>query len=321
MMNILLLIVGFILLVGGADYLVKGASSIAKRFNISDLIIGLTIVAFGTSTPELAVNIMASSTGSTDLAIGNVVGSNIFNLLVILGITAMIKPIHLKTSLLKIEIPYAILAAVALIFVAGDYIFDGSAGIITQSEGLILLLFFSIFMYYIFLSANKGQISEEDTQSESATIYPVWQSALYTLGGLAVLVFGGDLIVNNASEIARNLGMSESVIGLTIVAAGTSLPELATSLMAAYKGKGDIAIGNVVGSNIFNIFFILGISAIIKPLPLPNANLVDIFITAGATALVLIFGYKGKGLKIDRVEGSFLLVLYIIYLAYLLFGL
>lgn len=320
-MNILLLIVGFILLVGGADYLVKGASSIAKRFNISDLIIGLTIVAFGTSTPELAVNIMASSTGSTDLAIGNVVGSNIFNLLVILGITAMIKPIHLKTSLLKIEIPYAILAAVALIFVAGDYIFDGSAGIITQSEGLILLLFFSIFMYYIFLSANKGQISEEDTQSESATIYPVWQSALYTLGGLAVLVFGGDLIVNNASEIARNLGMSESVIGLTIVAAGTSLPELATSLMAAYKGKGDIAIGNVVGSNIFNIFFILGISAVIKPLPLPNANLVDIFITAGATALVLFFGYKGKGLKIDRIEGSFLLVLYIIYVAYLLFGL
>ncbi len=320
-MNILLLIVGFILLVGGADYLVKGASSIAKRFNISDLIIGLTIVAFGTSTPELAVNIMASSTGSTDLAIGNVVGSNIFNLLVILGITAMIKPIHLKTSLLKIEIPYAILAAVALIFVAGDYIFDGSAGMITQSEGLILLLFFSIFMYYIFLSANKGQISEEDTQSESATIYPIWQSALYTLGGLAVLVFGGDLIVNNASEIARNLGMSESVIGLTIVAAGTSLPELATSLMAAYKGKGDIAIGNVVGSNIFNIFFILGISAVIKPLPLPNANLVDIFITTGATALVLFFGYKGKGLKIDRVEGSFLLVLYIIYVAYLLFGL
>lgn len=320
-MNILLLIVGFILLVGGADYLVKGASSIAKRFNISDLIIGLTIVAFGTSTPELAVNIMASSSGSTDLAIGNVVGSNIFNLLVILGITAMIKPIHLKTSLLKIEIPYAIMAAVALIFVAGDYIFDGTEGMITQSDGLILLLFFSIFMYYIFLSANKGQISEEDTQSESATIYPLWQSALYTLGGLAVLVFGGDLIVNNASEIARSLGMSESVIGLTIVAAGTSLPELATSLMAAYKGKGDIAIGNVVGSNIFNIFFILGISAVIKPLPLPNANLVDIFITAGATALVLFFGYKGKGLKIDRVEGSFLFVLYIIYVAYLLFGL
>mgnify|MGYP001810199616 CR=1 FL=1 len=319
-MSYLLLIVGFILLIGGADYLVKGSSSIAKRFNIPDLIIGLTIVAFGTSSPELAVNIMASTSGSTDMAIGNVVGSNIFNLLFILGITAMIKPIHLKTSLLKIEIPYAILAAVALIFVCGDYVFDHSPGIISKSDGYILLLFFSIFMYYIFLSAKKGQIDEKDTQSEKTTIYPVWLSLLYTVGGLAVLVFGGDLIVKNATGIARSIGMSESVIGLTIVAAGTSLPELATSLMAAYKGKGDIAIGNVIGSNIFNIFFILGISASIIPLPYLNSNLPDAFIAAGATALVLFFGYKGKGLKIDRVEGSFLLILYVVYVAYLLFG-
>lgn len=319
-MSYLLLIVGFILLVGGADYLVKGASSIAKKFNIPDLIIGLTIVAFGTSTPELAVNIMATSSGSTQMAIGNVVGSNIFNLLVILGITAMIKPIHLKTSLLKIEIPYAILAAVALIVVAGDLIIDGTPGVISKSDGYILLLFFAIFMYYIFLSANKGQINPEDTQNEKTVQYPMWMSILYTFGGLAVLVFGGDLIVKNATEIARNLGMSESVIGLTIVAAGTSLPELATSLMAAYKGKGDIAIGNVVGSNIFNIFFILGISASITPLPYLNSNLPDAFIAAGATALVLLFGYKGRGLKIDRVEGSFLLILYVVYVAYLMFG-
>ncbi len=319
-MSYLLLAIGFILLIGGADYLVKGASSIAKKFNISDLIIGLTIVAFGTSTPELAVNIMATSSGSTDLAIGNVLGSNIFNLLVILGITAMIKPIHLKTSLLKIEIPYAILAAVALIFVCGDLIIDHTPGIISKSDGYILLLFFAIFMYYIFLSAQKGQIDENDTQSEKAAIYPFWQSSLYTIGGLAVLVFGGDLIVKNASEIARNLGMSESVIGLTIVAIGTSLPELATSLIAAYKGKGDIAIGNVIGSNIFNIFLILGISASIKPLPFSESNLPDAFIAAGSTALVLFFGYKGKGLKIDRVEGSFLFTLYIIYITYLIVG-
>jgi cation:H+ antiporter len=317
-MDYLLLITGFILLIGGADYLVKGSSSIAKRFNIPDLIIGLTIVAFGTSSPELSVNIMASTTGSTDMAIGNVVGSNIFNLLVILGITAMVSPLHLKTSLLKIEIPYAILASVALIFVCGDSIFDGSPGIISQSDGLILLLFFSIFLYYIFLSAKKGQIEESDAQSGKTKTYPLWQSVIFTVGGLAVLVYGGDLIVKKASVIALNLGMSESVIGLTIVAAGTSLPELAASLMAAYKGKGDIAIGNVIGSNIFNIFFILGISATLHPLPFAAVNMPDVFIAAGATALVLLFGYSGKGIKIDRMEGAILFSLYIIYLVWLL---
>lgn len=319
-MTYFLLIIGFILLIGGADYLVKGASSIAKRFNISDLVIGLTIVAFGTSSPELAVNIMASTSGSTDMAIGNVVGSNIFNLLAILGLTAMIKPMHLKTSLLKIEIPYAILAAVALIFVSGDMIFDNVNGIISKSDGYILLLFFSIFIYYIFLSANRGQINEEETGTGKTKIYPLWLSVAYTLGGLAVLVFAGDMIVKNATEIALTLGMSESVIGLTIVAAGTSLPELATSIMAAYKGKGDIAIGNVIGSNIFNIFFILGISAVIKPLPYSAVNLPDAFIAAAATALVLFFGYKGKGIKIDRTEGSILFVLYIAYIIYQIVG-
>lgn len=318
-MHYLLLIVGFVLLVLGADYLVKGASSVAKRMKVPDLIIGLTIVAFGTSTPELAVNIMASLKDAPGMAIGNVVGSNIFNLLGILGITAMLRPINLKTSLLKFEIPFAIIAALSVIFVAGDYFIDGTPGVISKSDGMILLLFFAIFMYYIFITAKKEQLIEEDEIGKSK-IYSNWLSIIFILGGLAVLVFGGDLIVKHASEIARGWGMSETVIGFTIVAVGTSLPELATSLMAAYKGNSDIAIGNVVGSCIFNVFFILGVSAAIKPLPFEAANITDTMIAAGATALVLFFGFKGRGQKIDKVEGVFLFVPYVIYVVYLLNG-
>ena len=318
-MHYLLLIVGFVLLVLGADYLVKGASSVAKRMKVPDLIIGLTIVAFGTSTPELAVNIMASLKDAPGMAIGNVVGSNIFNLLGILGITAMLRPINLKTSLLKFEIPFAIIAALSVIFVAGDYFIDGTPGVISKSDGMILLLFFAIFMYYIFITAKKEQLIEEEEIGKSK-IYSNWLSIIFILGGLAVLVFGGDLIVKHASEIARGWGMSETVIGFTIVAVGTSLPELATSLMAAYKGNSDIAIGNVVGSCIFNVFFILGVSAVIKPLPFEAVNISDTLIAAGATALVLFFGFKGRGQKIDKVEGVFLFVPYVIYVVYLLNG-
>jgi len=318
-MHYLLLIVGFALLVLGADYLVKGASSIAKKMKVPDLIIGLTIVAFGTSTPELAVNIMASLKDAPGMAIGNVVGSNIFNLLGILGITAMLRPINLKTSLLKFEIPFAIIAALSVIFVAGDYFIDGTPGVISKSDGLILLLFFAIFMYYIFITAKKGQLIEEE-DIEKSKVYAGWLSVIFIIGGLAVLVFGGDLIVKHATEIARGWGMSETVIGFTIVAVGTSLPELATSLMAAYKGNSDIAIGNVVGSCIFNVFFILGVSAVIKPLPFESVNIVDTLIAAGATALVLFFGFKGRGQKIDKVEGVFLFVPYVIYVVYLLNG-
>ena len=256
MLPYLLLILGFVVLIIGADYLVKGASSVAKRLNISDLIIGLTVVSFGTSAPELAVNIMAASGGSPGMAIGNVVGSNIFNLLVIVGIAAMIRPIGIQRSLVKIEIPYAILAAFVLIAVAGDQFLGEDSGVISRSDGVILLLFFAIFIYYIFLSARNGQINPEDAPKEEKT-YTLPLSLLFVAGGLAALIFGGDLIVDNATELARGWGMSETVIGLTIVAAGTSLPELATSVMAAYRGNSEIAIGNVVGSNIFNIFFIL----------------------------------------------------------------
>lgn len=316
-MNYLLLIIGFVLLIAGADYLVRGASSVAKRLKISDLIIGLTVVSIGTSAPELSVNIIASLDNAPGMAIGNVIGSNIFNFLLIIGFAAIVSPISLKNSLLKIEIPFAILASLALIFVASDTFFDSTPGVITRSDGMILLLFFSIFMYYIFLSAKKGEIKEEEITEKESNL-SVWLSVIYIAGGLGALVFGGDLIVGSATELAVGWGMSETVIGLTIVAMGTSLPELATSLVAAYKGNSDIAIGNVVGSNIFNIFLILGASSVITPLPFAASSTIDALVAAAATGVVLFFGYRGKVLKIDRKEGIILIVMYAAYITYLL---
>lgn len=318
-MDYILLVIGFVLLIAGADYLVKGASSIAAKLNIPNLIIGLTVVSIGTSAPELSVNILASIEGSSGMAIGNVVGSNIFNFLAILGITALIKPINLKTSLVKVEIPFAIVASLALIFLAADQLIDGTDGIITRGDGLTLLLFFAIFMYYIFLSAKKGEISQEEAvEEQSVKHYSVWLSVVMIAAGLGALLWGGDIIVGSATALAQNWGMSDTVIGLTVVAAGTSLPELATSAVAAYKGNSDIAIGNVVGSNIFNIFMILGVSSIITPLPFAPESFIDTAVAAAATALVLFFGYRGKGLKIDKREGAILLLCYVAYVTYLI---
>lgn len=314
-----LLIIGFVLLIAGADYLVKGASAIAKKFNISDLIIGLTIVSIGTSAPELAVNILASINGQAGMAIGNVVGSNIFNFLAIIGITAVIRPIPLKSSLIKVEIPFAVLASIALFIVAGDYILDGNPGTINRSDGLILLLFFSIFLYYIYLSATKGEVNvNQSNENEKAKAQPIWLSLIMVVGGIAALIFGGDVIVKHATEIARNWGMSDTVIGLTILAVGTSLPELATSAVAAFKGNSDIAIGNVVGSNIFNIFLILGVSSTIRPLPFERGSMTDVLVAGLSTLLVLYFASRGKRKSINRTEGAILLIIYTGYIAYLL---
>jgi len=325
-LHYLLLIIGFVLLIAGAEYLVEGASAISKRLNVSDLIIGLTIVSIGTSAPELAVNILASLDGQAGMAIGNVVGSNIFNFLVIIGISALIKPIPLKSSLIKVEIPFAVLASVALIFVAGDYFLDGTtgvidAGVIDRSDGLILLLFFSIFLYYIFLSAKKGELSSNESKEEREIpkkTYSIWLSSVMVLGGIIALIYGGELIVKSATQLAKNWGMSDTVIGLTIVAVGTSLPELATSVVAAFRGNSDIAIGNVVGSNIFNIFLILGISSTILPLPFANENMIDVLMAGFATLLVLYFAGRGKRKNINRTEGAILLIIYIGYIIYLL---
>lgn len=314
-----LLIIGFVLLIAGADYLVKGASAIAKRLNISDLIIGLTIVSIGTSAPELAVNILASINGQAGMAIGNVVGSNIFNFLVIIGISAVIRPIPLKSSLIKVEIPFAVLASIALFIVAGDYILDGAPGTINRSDGLILLLFFSIFLYYIYLSATKGEVNvNQSSENDKAKAHPIWLSSIMVVGGIAALIFGGDVIVKHAIEIARNWGMSDTVVGLTIVAVGTSLPELATSVVAALRGNSDIAIGNVVGSNIFNIFFILGVSSTILPLPFSSESMIDVLMAGFSTLLVLSFGVLGKRKNINRTKGAILLIIYSSYITYLL---
>lgn len=314
-----LLIIGFALLIAGADYLVKGASAIAIKLNISDLIIGLTIVSVGTSAPELAVNILASIDGQSGMAIGNVVGSNIFNFLVIIGISAIIRPIPLKSSLIKVEIPFAVLASIALFFVAGDFILDGKLASIERSEGLLLLLFFIIFLYYIYLSATKDNSKNNQSDvAQNKKAHPIWLSLIMVVGGIFALIYGGDIIVKSATEIAKNWGMSDTVIGLTILAVGTSLPELATSAVAAFKGNSDIAIGNVIGSNIFNIFLILGVSSTIRPLPFDNQSLADVIVAGFSTILVLYFASRGKRKSINRTEGATLLIIYIGYIIYLL---
>ncbi len=318
MTDYLILAAGFVLLILGADILVKGASSIAKRLKVSDLIIGLTVVSIGTSAPELSVNILASIDGSGGMALGNVIGSNIFNFLAILGITALIRPINLKSSLLKVEIPFAILASFAMIFVAADFILDGTTGVISRGDGMILILFFSIFLYYVFLSAKKGEISESDATGESSKSYSVPLSLVMIGGGVAALIYGGDLIVGSATQLAQRWGFSDNLIGLTIVAAGTSLPELATSAVAAFRGNSDIAVGNVVGSNIFNIFMVLGFSSVILPIPVSGESITDAVVAAAATGLVLFFGFRGKGQRIDKFEGGILLTLYVAYMTYLI---
>ncbi len=313
MLPILLLIAGIAVVMVGANLLVEGASSIAKKFQVSDLVIGLTVVALGTSTPELTVSIYSALNGESDLALGNVVGSNIFNVLVIAGIAALIYPINVQSNTVWKEIPFSFLAALVVLVMAADHFLDGSSvSVISRSDGLVLLGFFLIFLYYTFLSAKQGQ---PDELNNTVKTYSIGMSVLLILGGLVLLVIGGRLLVDNAVKIAEWLGMSKSVIGLTIVAAGTSVPELATSAVAAYKKNSDIAIGNVVGSNIFNSFLILGTSATVTPLGLGNITMTDLIICAGVSLFLFIHSYD---LRISRIEGAVLLAGYIGYVIYLL---
>ncbi len=314
LLEIILLIVGLSILILGAHWLVEGASSVAAKLGISAFTIGLTVVAFGTSMPELVVNIMASISGNTGLAIGNVVGSNTINILLVVGIAALIKPINILSSTVRIEIPFSLLAAVVLLILANDKLIDGAnESILSRIDGLILLLFLIIFFFYTFHSAK----SDKYAPIQEVKVRKGFISAAMILGGIVGLYFGGKLIVDSSVSIAHSLGISDALIGLTVVAIGTSLPELVTSVVAAYKGNSDIAIGNVLGSNIFNIFMVLGLSGTIRPLPFYQTANIDILVTCFASIMLFFFALAGPGQKIDRREGGLFVAVYIGYIAYL----
>jgi len=317
MLTYVLFIIGFILLIKGADFLVDGASSIARRYNVSDLVIGLTVVAFGTSTPELFVNIISSIKGNTDIAIGNVLGSNISNVFLILGISSIIYPLTVTKGTVWKEIPFSLLAAVVLGFLANDQLIDHSnASSLTRIDGLIFLSFFIIFLYYSFSIAKSIEGMEQHVPEIE---HGVLKSCLLVMAGFIGLGLGGKWIVDGAMHMALKLGMSESLVGLTIIAVGTSLPELATSAVAAYKRNVEIAVGNVVGSNIFNIFFVLGISSTIKPLPFSVKNNIDIGMVILASMLLFFSMFTGKRRSLDRWEGVLFVIIYASYIVFLIF--
>lgn len=308
-----LLLVGFVVLISGGNWLVTGASAIAKRMNVSPLVIGLTIVAFGTSAPELVINLLAGVNGSTDIAIGNIIGSNISNILLILGIAALIYPLKVGRGTVWKEIPLSLLATLILFLVANDLLIDGQApNIISRADGLILLAFFVIFIYYTF-----GIAKVQGKDSNGIKDMKPWLAVVYILAGTAFLGWGGDLVVSNAVKVSRLLGLSETLIGLTIVAIGTSLPELVTSASAAMRKQTDIAIGNVVGSNIFNLFWILGLSSVVTPLPFSDVNNFDIAVVILASLLLFLFMFFGDKHKLDRWQGGIFVGLYFGYIGYL----
>lgn len=310
----LLLIAGFLPLIYGANLLVDSASSLAKRFNIPNIVIGLTIVAFGTSAPELIVNLFSAASGNTSLAMGNVLGSNIFNIAAILGISATIYPLAVKSSTTWIEIPLALLSALLVFILANDILIDRSdSSVISRIDGIVLLLFFVIFLVYNYQMIRKGDFSDEVPVKD----IPTGKAVLLIFAGLILLVVGGRMIVFSAVELATTLGMSERLIGLTIVSIGTSLPELATSVVAARKKNTDIAVGNIVGSNIFNVFLILGATATIMPVPFQAAAQTDILLNILLSLMLFIFIFTGKGRRLERWEGIIFIGIYIGYIGLL----
>lgn len=315
MITYILFIIGFLFLIKGADLLVDGSASIAKKLKISAIVIGLTIVAFGTSAPELIVNIIASYQGNSEIAIGNILGSNIANILLILGVSAVIYPLTSKRNTVLKEIPLSLLAVIVLGLMANDKIIDGTVfSGLTRIDGLVLIGFFIIFMYYTF---GISSLAGGDEEKNEIVVYSYLKSIVFIILGLAGLMLGGKWIVDGAVKIAEIFNVSQSLIGLTVVAIGTSLPELATSAVAAYKKQSDIAIGNVVGSNIFNIFWILGLSSVIRPLPFSTDSNIDILMVVYASLILLAVMFIGKKRIIERWQGAFMIFSYLCYIIFL----
>ena len=314
-LTILLFVAGLAIILYGANLLTDGASALARRFNISELVIGLTIVALGTSLPEFVISLGAALQGSPGISLGNVIGSNIFNGLLILGVTALIFPITFSEKMLSREIPFNLLAAIVLTLLAGSMIYAGSGEgeYITRNGGMILLCFLAIFIRYTF-SIAKDDSTDEESGPQMSTL----KITLSIIGGLAGLILGGKLFVNAATEIATAAGLSEAIIGITIVSAGSSLPELAVSVNAARKKNVGIALGNVLGSNILNIFLILGFTATICPIELSQFNYVDFYTLIGSAILIYIVGKFGGKATITRAEGALLVCCYIAYTIYLI---
>jgi len=311
-MEYIFLIIGFIFLVKGSDYLVNGASNIAGHFGISQLIIGLTIVAFGTSTPELIVNLLSSSTSNTDLAISNVLGSNLFNTLIILGITSLIAPIGVQKSTVKKEIPMNFLVTVVLLVLVNDLILNQGNNLLSLGDGFILLLFFVIFFYYVFENAKDQNLENKNNIDKNNQLKI--KDFVFVGLGIFMLYLGGDWIVTNAVKISESFGVPQKIIGLTILATGTSLPELVTSITAVRKGNNDIAVGNVVGSNIFNILLVLSASTTITVIPFNPGDNITMLVLLLSTLLLWLFLRKDH--KLTKGEGIILLIIYLSYMSY-----
>ena len=318
LLNILFIIIGVTLVLWGADRLTDGASSIARRMNVPEIVTGLTIVAAGTSAPELFVSLVSALKGTPDMAVGNVVGSNIFNCLLIVGCSAMVAPMTIARSTVTKDIPFAVAASLLLIIICMDgwQTISLSGKVISRLDGVWMLLAFAAFMIYTFRVAKDSPVAEVDA-AKMAT--PVWLGLLWVLIGLLCLVVGSNLFVGSASAVAASLGVSEGVIGLTIVAGGTSLPELATSVVAARKGQSAIAIGNVIGSSVFNILLILGLTAVISPMQIGGITLVDVGLML--VSVVLVWFFSATKLTVARWEGALLTLIFFAYLGWLLYNL
>lgn len=322
--DIILLLIGLALIVAGGNYVTEGSVTVARRLKVSGLVIGLTVVAFGSSLPDLVVCLTSTIRHKSELALGDVVGADIFDLLLAVGITALVRPIPIDKGTLRVDLPLVVFSAFVLFFCADDLLIDGTPNIITRSDSLIMLLCFGIFMVYTFVSSKQPDLAPQQASSGTATAQTplpgkkqLWLAAFYIVGGLAALIFGGQWIVDGASGIAVKAGMSEAMVGLTIVAIGSSVPDIATSVIAALKNQPGIALGNIVGACIFDILFALGVCGLISPLEAQNITYVDFATLTCASLLVWFFAIRGLPRSINRWEGAVLTLLYCGYMTYL----